>query len=331
MAFLYPLSALHSEVVDGVKLAPCELTKDPKTSPPSWSLCLRGRSGWWTTQNLHLVEGDSQPPWLSDNSGSAHLLLGSWVMVGLSGYARYSQSRTHPVVRVKDARREYAIVQLGNAAIHRHRFMAGVSPLLFGLHRNLNSSWTNRETDRQFYGSPVPMAAYVYDNQKDLTAYVSVGHLADRYSSDVNRKQTPIYGGSFRVNYDISALEGTRLESSAYSDTDSHRRVSLALLNVNGKGEKTSLEVVRRWTEYPYDPEDFTQLIRFNWEGIAQSFSKFHAQYDDIPDIERIGIVGINWEALERASLNVMIGYRRDEIDRDRSSWLAVTGIEVAL
>ena len=134
-----------------------------------------------------------------------------------------------------------------------------------------------------------------------------------------------------RISYDIAALEGTRLIASFSTTELSQRRGGAAIVNRNGKGERTSLEIVRTWTEFPYDPADFNQLIRINWSGRVSLDLEVKAQYEDVWQTHRIGCLTLRQLIVAPLSIDGSVGYKRSEDGVTRSSWFGVLGLEATI
>ncbi len=312
-------------------LSPCEVSQDPKVSPPNFATCLEGFAGAWVEQRS-MVEDDIQPPTLFSSSAKVTSVYKEWLVLKFEGHARIIKERYTSHLLDKDLSPDKMILQLGNNSVSRHRFFIGKSPLPFGLNVNLDSHWHGFDTDSLFFGEVFRVAGYTYDNEKDFTWTLS-GAAKDQSSLEAKNRLATV---STRASYDFAALEGSRVIAS-FSNTElANRSGGIALVNINAKGDRTTFEWVRIWTQYPYDPSDFRQLLRLNWEGQSSEFVRTGFQYEDIWGMSRRGTLSTRWEIQNYTSLNFALGYQRseagfNETSRKASFWYGVLGTEVSL
>lgn len=311
---------------DYVKTPPCAMNKDPAAVFPVMSLCLTGTAGTWMEQRSK-VDEDIQPPHLISSRGSATFLFTSWLSVRAEGYALIFQDRATGKTVSREARPETTLVQLGNTSTHRHRLFAGKGRMPFGLNLNVDKAWSNPLRFDSFFGEAIKIVGYTYDNQQDWTVTLS-GGTAENIDSQAKRRQSAL---GVRIMYDLAALEGTRLVASFATDELEHRRGEVGAVNVNGKGDITAFEVIRIWSNFPFDPQDFSQLIRLSWSGSTYERIAPHGQYEDQLGVRRIGTLGIKFNAKKNMDLTVTTGYCKDESGDGRNYWLGVAGAEVHL
>ena len=312
-------------------LSPCEVSQDPKVSPPNFATCLEGFAGIWVEQRS-MVEADIQPPTQFSSSASIASVYRDWLVLKFEGHARIAKERYTSHIVEKDISPDKMIIQVGNNSVSRHRLFFGKSPLPFGLNVNLDNHWHGFDTDPIFYGEVFRVAGYTYDNEKDLTWTIS-GAAKDQSSLEAKNRIATV---STRISYDFAALEGSRIIAS-FSNTElANRTGGIALVNINGKGDRTTFEWVRIWTQYPYDPSDFRQLLRLNWEGQSSEFVRTGFQYEDIWGLSRRGTLSTSLEIKDYISLKFALGYQRSESGfyetiRKASFWYGVLGTEVSL
>ena len=311
---------------DWVKTPPCTLPKDPAAVFPLLSVCLNGTAGTWVQQRS-VVEDDIQPPLLLASRGSATVVFTSWLSVRTEGYANIFQNRTTGKTVAREVRPDTNLIQLGNASTHRHRVFLGKARIPFGLNFNVDSPWVSPTRFDPFFGDPIKVAGYTYDNQQDITVTMSVG-TAENVDSDAKRRKSAT---GIRVMYDMAALEGTRILGSLSTDELEHRRGEVGAVNVNGKGDITAFEVIRTWSNFPFDPTDFNQLIRLSWSGAAYQRLAPHAQYEDQLNLRRIGTLGAKYNAKRQLDLSLTVGFSKDETGDRKNYWLGVAGVEVHL
>lgn len=311
---------------DWIQTSPCTLHNDPAAAFPLFSLCLDGSASEWMEQRTKVEEG-IQPPLLLSTRGSATAVMTSWLSLKISGYADFYQNRNTSETPKKDARTENLVMQIGNTSTHRHRVFAGRSRIPFGINFNADTDWAHLSFFDPFFGQPIQLVGYTYDNQKDLTFSVAAGTAAN-VDADAKKRQS---ASGARIMYDLSALEGTRLVASFATDELEHRRGQVGAVNVNGKGDVTAFEVVRTWSNYPYDPQDFNQLIRLSWIGLPTERFVPRAQYEDQLGFRRIGTAGVKFHARKHVALSAYGGYSKDESGVGHNYWLGVFGMEVHL
>lgn len=316
----------YSSSFAGIYTSPCTMENDPATQPDLLALCLEGKAGVWVEQRSKTIN-DTQPATVYGSHGQASGLIGNWLTLQARGHARISQGREKNHFEDKEIASESAIVQIGNSAIHRHRLFGGIGAIPFGLNIDTTADWTNLKKDRHFFGSPIHIVGYSYDNQKDLTWTISGGSRNEE-SDDA---QSRIAAIGTRLIYDMAALEGTRAIVSFSTTELSERRGGIALLNRNGKGEQTTVEIVRKWTQFPYDPTDFDQLIRINWSGKIDDVQRGRAQYEDILNQSRVGTLTYYYIFMPHMQTSVSVGYHKDETSLEPNFWFGIFGLEVFL
>lgn len=328
IACVFSLSENRADAAwqDWIKTPPCTLAKDPAAVFPLLSLCLNGKAGTWVQQRS-VVEDDIQPPLLLASRGAATLVFTSWLSFRTEGYANIFQNRTTGKTVSREARPDNTLIQIGNSATHRHRVFLGKARIPFGLNYNVDSAWGSATRFDSFFGEPIKVAGYTYDNQQDLTVTMSAG-TAENVDSDAKRRKSAT---GIRLMYDLAALEGTRLLGSLTTDELEHRRGAVGAVNVNGKGDITAFEVIRTWSNFPFDPTDFNQLIRLSWSGAAYQRIAPHAQYEDQLNLRRIGTLGAVFNAKKQMDLSLTLGFTKDETGARKNYWLGVAGVEVHL
>lgn len=309
-----------------IYLPPCTLENDPAIRVEYFSTCLEGQIGAWVEQRSKVEDG-VQPPYLYAGKGRVTTLVSSWLTLQAAGHYRVLQSRKDRAIVNRDAEADTLLAQIGNSSVYRHRLFAGKSAPPFGLDFNTLGDWSGFDTSRYFFSRPVQLAGYTYDNQRDTTWVIAGGENQQLVLGEDKR----ITILSTRLAYDFAALEGTRMVASFSSTSLSARRGGIALLNRNGKGEQTSMEVVRKWKEFPYDPNDFDQLLRVNWSGKASEESVFKAQYEDIWKVSRIGTLSLVYTFFKPLSGELHIGYYKTENAIERNHWFGVLGVGASL
>jgi len=303
---------------DNFYLGQCLLKQDPQTTNPGLlNICMNGSAGSWIIQKS-IVENGMQPPLLHRAEGNLSLLLTPWVGLHASGHVSVFVDRQTQETSNKESQRDSINLQLGNNALSRHRLNFGRGRPAFRLNYmqrpNLEYAW---DLDR-FLAPYADYGTYTYDNQLDWTIQATYGRL-----TDASLRSDQRMFGSARIMYDLAALEGTRLSLGAYNDGLVRRAVSLGLLNINGKGDETSLEVTRTFQFNPYAPAEFKQLIRLSYLSHTQDQVRYKFQYDDFFRFIRIGSLGVLFEPYKYTHAEFMLGYAKREDRRKLSHWFA--------
>jgi hypothetical protein len=152
----------------------------------------------------------------------------------------------------------------------------------------------------------------------DWTVQSTYGQLIDE---SLRQDQKMFISG--RAMYDIAALEGTRISLGGYNDGLVRRAVDLGILNINGKGDETSLEFTRTFSFNPYKPSEFNQMIRLSYISHLQEKFRYKFQYDDIFSQIRIGGLAALYEPYEYTHIEFMLGYAKREDNKKLSHWFA--------
>jgi hypothetical protein len=312
----------------GIYYPPCEIKDDPdQTEFEILPTCLEASIGTWVQHRSLVEEGHLQPARLFAGRGKITILPSKWLILQSSAEYKLWQERESANVLDKDMHTDSVTLQIGNSALNRHRILIGRSRQPFGVNQNTIANWSGYLLEDLFYGPKNYLASYTYDNQKDLTWTTSIGAKEESKRNASARDSTV----SSRLSFDLAALEGTRILTSFSTTELSQRRGGIALVNRNGKGEQTTFEVIRVWTEFPYDPIDFNQLIRTNWSGKASEDLRVSAQFEDVWQQHRIGNITLKQMFTDQLSLDGTIGFYRTENQLLRSHWFGALGIEASL
>lgn len=304
----------------------CESTVDPETTTMSIiSACVKAGAGSWLVQKSK-TENDIQPDALHRADGSLGVFLTPWVSFHTEGHVNVYVSRATQLTSNREAQRDSWIVQVGNNALSRHRVHFGQGRPVYRIDHQQRKETEYAWSLRSFEAPVVNFASYVYDNQLDWTVQLSYGALPD-----INLKPNERLFTAARFMHDISALEGTRIAVGGWGDGLLRRMFSLGLLNVNGKGDATSIEVTRSFSRRPYDPEEFKQNIRASYLSHEQQNTRIKFQYDDFFREIRIAGLGAVYVIHENADIELQFGYAKHEDTPSKSHWFmtAHTGVHL--
>jgi hypothetical protein len=298
----------RSVAIAKIYIGDCNYDADPENGVGYSDICLKSTLSS-TFEQRSAIEDDMQPPTLLDAKFEGTSLLSDWGVMQLAGHSRMWKIRYTNRASELDSKIDRALFQLGNSATARHRISGGLSKKPFGLNMNLDDAWYGFDVEEQFFGDRMAVASYTYDNRKDFSLSLSI-EVGDNTTDEPNRRHL---GGTARAAYDFAALEGTRALVS-FSNTElSERSFGIALLNMNGKGDRSTVEWVRKWKFFAFDPVDFEQLIRVNWKGAFQYSWSPGIQYEDIWGKSRRGSLSGDYQLDKHAVLMVTLGFQRSE------------------
>jgi hypothetical protein len=249
-----------------------------------------------------------------------------WLSGSVTGHSSLYISRETTNPSLKDARRDGWQIQIGNNALSRHRLSIGNGKPVFRIDHQLRKEIFYAWGLDLFEAPEVDYITYVYDNQLDWTISTTYGQLPDR---TLSTKQRMFASG--RLMYDVAALEGTRLVIGGYNDGLINRAVSLGMININGRGEQTSIEITRTFSHFPYDPDEFKQNIRIAHLSREQNKTQLRFQYDDFFRFIRIGGLGVIYRPAQMVQFEFETGYAKHEDIPKRSHWYIVGSTGVSL
>jgi hypothetical protein len=315
-----------AEVLAELYLSPCEMNIDPAQDHSEVAACLEGSIGLWAEQRSR-VENDLQPPSVFGAKGQLTILPASWIVLQGSGHHKIWRDRQSSMITQRDSQADSMVVQIGNNALHRHRILGGRMPPPIGLNIDYLENFRDSSLTKNFYGAPLYLGGYTYDNQKDVVWTIVGGAASHKEDASEGRQATV----ATRISYDLAALEGTRLSAAFLSSEPTQRTGVVSILNRNSKGETTSLEVVRTWSFYPYDPADFHQLIRLNWSGKTSPDVSIKFQYEDVAQYQRIGSLTTIYSIFDPVNIQATIGYSRSESELTKTHWLGILGVEAKI
>lgn len=296
----------------------CVLKNDPATASQSpVNICADARAGTWITGKSK-APNLKQPPTLDHAEGELSLFLTPWVSIYGRAHSDVYISRDTRKTVDREQKRDMLFLQFGNNALSRHRIGGGRGKPVYHIDHN-----QRRQLDfvwglESFDPPDVDFVNYTYDNQLDWTVQGSYGKLKDLNLNDRQRAF-----GAARAMYDIAAVEGTRIVVGGFGDGLLRRTLSTGMLNVNGKGDETALEITRAFGLYPYDPNEFRQLIRLSYFSHEQDLVRYKVQYDDYFRHIRLGGLGVVYYPLKYTELELQIGYAKHEDTPSLSHWFA--------
>lgn len=301
---------------DALLLGTCVLKQDPlSTKPSNLNICLNGDASTWILQKSK-TESNIQPPVMHRADGKISLLLTPWVGLHAWGHSSVFVDRQTQKTINRETETDALNIQLGNNALSRHRLNVGYGRPTFRLNHNQRPNLEFAWGIDQFLAPFSKYGTYTYDNQLESAIQVTYGRLVDR---SLRSDQQAF--GSARIIYDLAALEGTRVNLGGYGDGLVRRAISLGLLNINGKGDETSLELTRTFSFNPYKPSEFKQLIRLSYVSHMQNNVRYKFQYDDVFRYIRLGSIAAMYEPIKFTQAEFLVGYAKREDAAKKSHW----------
>ncbi len=317
---LLGMLGLNSPVMgdDALLTGQCALKSDPEQTTPGFlNICLNASAGSWIIQQSK-VNDSKQPPIMHRADGRLSILLSPWISIHTKGHSSVFVDRQTQRTINKENQGDLSNLQIGNSALSRHRLSAGLGRVPYRLDHNQRPGLEYAWSIDRFLAPKSRFATYTYDNQLDWTLQATYGQLTDE---SLRPDQKMFVGG--RAMHDIAALEGTRISLGGYNDGLVRRAVALGILNVNGKGDETSLEFTRTFSFNPYKPSEFNQLIRLGYISHLQEKFRYKFQYDDIFSQVRIGGMAALYTPYKYTHLEFMLGYAKREDNKKLSHWFA--------
>ena len=314
-ALMCAMPALGNELI---RTGNCTLSQDPQFSaPPLLNFCINASAGSWIAQKSK-VPNSNQPPVLHRADGKISLLITPWVGLHASGHSSVFIDRQSNETSNKENQKDSLNLQIGNSALSRHRINIGQGRPVYRLDHNMRPNLEYIWGLDRFLAPVSEYGTYTYDNQLDWTIQATFGHLSETDLRDSQRMF-----GSARAMYDIAALEGTRISLGGYGDGLIRRAVALGILNINGKGDETAIEITRTFSFNPYKPSEFQQLIRLSYVSHVQDKFRYKFQYDDFFKFIRLGGFGVRYEPQKYTHFESVIGYAKREDAPKQSHWFA--------
>jgi hypothetical protein len=306
-----------------IYLGQCKLSTDPTNAKvSSFQICLKSSSGI-------ALHADSHAPKTNANIYT-HQYLGTHISqyfsIHFKGSAYSSRSLdTDSEKIIYDPR--LVIFQIGNSAIHHFRAKFGYQNLPLGLNFNPFEKITEPGFEREIWETPKTSAILTWGNQFDVQVNLGVASTEKNIFSNVNHtlkqnlehSQSPVT--SLQALFDVSSLDGTRFSLSGYSSEQGIRKLSIGMLNVSRKGEKTAIEWIRKRKDPQGKKYPFEQIIRISYQGRFKNRKRVNFLFDQVRKSHRIGIIGQDFKITDNLLINSYIKYLASDDDIHVSSW----------
>ena len=333
-------------------LGDCKLEDDPDGLLPSKELgilaCARGSVG----AEITAVSGTpAENNWIRYGSAALGIYIYEWL--SLQGRATFREERMLEKTGRRDLYRDmdYAVLQAGNPAINRVWIDVGRAPLPFGFNLPVASETYQLHTDTGFWQSPRYGATMAIDNkvntrldigygtdrirgrvtsQGDLQAEAELPSVPTAVSPDDPRNRIELTAVAARLTYDVSALDGTRIEVSGYGANHGERRYGLGLMTISRRNDLTELEFVRRQGGLENPSGDFAQIVRLGYRGAWRGSSRLIVELDDERFQHRMGTLGADLRA-GLVIVKLSVAYSKSETGDGLHRWSITSGLEVHL
>lgn len=316
----------------------CELSLDPATPEGRENLgvlsCIKASLG---TELVFVSGTPEENSWLKYGNIYGGLFLTPWLAVQARGKATDQIPLGDVGEENRNARTDYAVVQIGNPALQRVRMTAGRMRLPFGVDRTEAPENYRVFEDRRFWQSPEHGAALTFDNLTSFQADIGYGTnaYADRTIPDApsgTDENEPLKTATtIRIMADFAALDGSRLVLSGYGGKDGERRMGAAFTSVSRKEDLTVFEFVRRLTTPSGHSEPFSQLLRMAYVGAWRGDTRWVVQFDDERYRFRRGIIDYDAKLYDHAILRFGVAYHKSESGDDQRRWYVTSGMEARL
>ena len=189
----------------------------------------------------------------------------------------YFFESTSEVSTIKDEEiTDSLFFQLGNKTLTRFSLAFGQTTMPFGIdHQPLMQIYRAAIKNNSYWDFPHYVGNLTFDNQVDSRIEVAVGSseflfgaerdTRNRRTASVTNQETEEIRESFaiRSNYDLSALEGTRISISLYEERHKPRRIGFGFLNQGANNSRSAFEWVRIGSIFKPDA-DFNQMFRLS-------------------------------------------------------------------
>lgn len=323
-------AAASAETQPWLMLGDCTLVRDPASSEArgdhSFLVCLRGKAG---AESTTISGAPQENYWVRHASGTLGVHVTRYVALLAKGRLRDVIPLGQKEIIANETRAtDYAVVQLGNPALHRVWVSAGRQRLPFGLDlSHAIESYKSFET-RAFWASPEQTATLSLDDLRFVR--FDFGYGSNEIVKTEERMHA-VHAASARLMFDLSALDGSRLVASGYGENRGARRFGLGFVTVSRKGDETSFEFVRQLETPDGRTAPFRQLLRLAYLGSWRNESRWVVQVDDERQRVRMGLLGYDVRLFRHGVFRFAVSHYKSEAGDDYRRWLVTSGLEAQL
>jgi hypothetical protein len=315
-------------------LGVCELNEGSEATATSitsnFDICLNGRAGG----QFSYVSGNSKENFVTsyaDSTSSLHVT--EYFSLFAEGYTirRFIFDDTGED-DIKSSSK-MLLLRIGNAALHGFSFAAGKFRAPFGIGIK-EASQSYRHYSDDFHWQTYDFGTWVtWDDQKNffLDASLVTETVPKGKSERKELIESGDWGGSLRLGYDFSAIEGARLVGSLYGQKNGLRRTGLGFINVNSRGDTNWIEFVRTRSSPDGKQTPFSQVIKFGYLSSWRNASRWSVNIEEDRGLQRLGEFAHHISFFKYAEFNLGILMRRSLSSPYDDRWHATSGIEVFL
>lgn len=306
-----------------------EITGDSIST--NFEVCLSGRAGG----QISFVSGNSKENFTTSyTQGTAGLHLTEFITFFGEGFTRRRLPLGEDVSENTENDSTLMAVRLGNPAIHGLSLTSGKFTAPFGI------GLSEASESYKFFSDKYHWSTYEYGHWlslDDLKNFVfDLSYVGETVSgSRIDRKedaaQEADWGGSIRIGYDFSALEGSRIVGSLYGEKSGLRRSGLGFISVNSRGDTNWIEFIRTRLTPDGHSVPFRQLIKFGYLSSWRSEGRWSVSIEEDRNTQRLAEVAHHISIFGYGQINIGLLLRRTLIDDYEDRWHVTSGLEVSL
>jgi hypothetical protein len=312
----------------------CELKEGSEATVNSitsnFDICLNGRAGG---QFSYVFANSKENFVTSYTDGTVSLHVTEYFSLFGKGYTlrrfTFDDSNEGDIKSSSDM----LLLRLGNATLHGFSFAAGKFRAPFGIGIK-ESSQSYRYYADDFHWRTYDFGSWItWDDKKNifLDASLVTASIPEGKNERDDLKESGDWGGSLRLGYDFSAIEGARLVGSLYGQKNGVRRTGIGFINVNSRGDTNWVEFVRTRSSPDGKQEPFRQLVKFGYLSSRRNGSRWSVNIEEDRGLQRLGEFAHHISFFKHAEFSLGILMQRSLASPYRDRWHATSGIEVFL
>ncbi len=312
----------------------CELREGGEATAESIStkfdICLNGRAGG----QFSYVSGNSKENFVTsyaEGTGSLHVT--EYFSLFAEGYRHRRFTFDDTSTETIESDSKMLVARIGNAALHGYSLTAGKFRSPFGIGIK-DASQSYQYLSDEYHWSTYDFGAWVtWDDLKNIFFDASFVNESVPEGRAEREKliESGDWGGSVRLGYDFSAIEGARLIGSIYAQKNGLRRTGVGFINVNSRGDTNWVEFVRTRTTPDGKVTPFRQIIKFGYQSVWRSASRWSVNIEEDRGLHRLAEFAHHISFFKHAEFNLGIMMQRTLASPYYDRWHATSGIEVFL
>jgi len=224
-------------------------------------------------------------------------------------------------------------LQLGHVDMTKYTLALGDVKTPFGIdYRPLMKILDHLVKNNDYWRGPRWGAILGYNTL--VSSQFEIGYLTDRIDAQTvdkdNEGQRFDEAVSFRMMFDMGALEGVRFVVSGYGGNNGQRRVGAGFFLITENGDDASFEWIRvRHT--PDGAKGFNQVFRVGYASPIRAGTKSVAEYESEAFAYRMGTVGFDFILPDYGVLRMSASYNRGWYASQPSYMIIASAIQLAL